>query len=225
MTLVLVLLYIGSYLIGSIPFGVLVARAKGIDIMSVGSGNIGATNVVRALGKGPGLLVFVLDLLKGLIPALIARVLFPERQEIWFWAGATAVVGHSFSPFLKFKGGKGISTALGMMLGASPVAALAAFSIFAILLTTLKYMSLASIVAVLSTIPIGLLLRESYWVILGYSILSTFIVYRHRANISRLRNGTEPKFKFNKTVEPDAKRQDTPTPPTDDETPGSEGDR
>lgn len=224
MTLGLVLLFIGAYFVGSIPFGVLVARAKGIDIMSVGSGNIGATNVVRALGKGPGLLVFFLDLLKGLAPALVARLLFPDRQEVWFWSGATAVIGHSFSPFLKFKGGKGISTALGMMLGASPVVALAAFAIFAILLLSLKFMSLASILAVLSTIPLGLLFGDSKWVIGGYAILSTFIVYRHRSNISRLKKGTEPKFKFRKSVDLDLHPASQPKAPPDGPGQGSEDD-
>lgn len=197
----LTLLIIGAYLLGSIPVGVLVARAYGVDIMRVGSGNIGATNVMRALGKGPGIVVLILDMLKGLLPTLAGRWLFPERQELWLLAGAMAIIGHSFSPFLKFKGGKGISTALGMTLGTSPFVALSAFGLFSVVLGTVRYMSLASIVAVLSTIPLGFLFKDSPWVLGGYGLMSVFIVYRHRANIKRLKDGTEPKFKFKKTID------------------------
>jgi acyl phosphate:glycerol-3-phosphate acyltransferase len=210
MSVELALLLVGAYLLGAIPFGVLVARSKGVDIMAVGSGNTGATNVMRTLGKGPGYLVFALDLLKGLIPTIVARSLFPERQELWFLAGAMAMIGHSFSPFLKFKGGKGISSALGMCLGTSPLVALSAFVIFAILLTTLRFMSLASMVACLATIPLGFAFKDSHWVIGGYVVMTLFVVYRHRANIKRLQNGTEPKFKLGKTI-------DTPKPKEDDQ--------
>ena len=201
MNVELTLLLIGSYILGGIPFGVLVARAHGVDIMAIGSGNTGATNVIRALGKGPGLLVFVLDLLKGLLPALAGRALFPGHQELWFLAGAVAVVGHSLSPFLKFKGGKGISTALGMALGSSPLVALIAFLVFSILLATVGYMSLASMIAVALTIPLTLILKDSVWVTAGFALLTVFVIYRHRSNIVRLLNGTEPKFKLKKTIE------------------------
>lgn len=204
----LALLLTGSYLLGSIPFGVLIARAKGIDLMKVGSGNTGATNAMRVLGKGPGFLVFALDLLKGLIPPLVGRWLFPDRQEFWMFAGSMAIIGHSFSPFLKFKGGKGISSALGMTLGTSPFVALSAFVVFSISLRTSRYMSLASMIAIISTIPLGLLFKDSPWVIGGYSVMIVFIVYRHRANIKRLKEGTEPKFRFGKTVEPPKSEED-----------------
>ena len=200
----LILLFVGSYLLGSIPFGVLVAKSRGVDIMSVGSGNIGATNVVRVLGKGPGYLVFFLDMLKGLIPALIARWLFPDNQEYWFFAGMFAVIGHSLSPFLKFKGGKGISTALGMTLGSSPVVALIALGIFLAILLGTGYVSLASIFAVVSTTPMSILFRDSLWVTIGFAALSVFVIYRHKANIIRLRNGTESKFIKRKTKDEDS---------------------
>ena len=200
----LILLFVGSYLLGSIPFGVLVAKSRGVDIMSVGSGNIGATNVVRVLGKGPGYLVFFLDMLKGLIPALIARWLFPDNQEYWFFAGMFAVIGHSLSPFLKFKGGKGISTALGMTLGSSPVVALIALGIFLAILLGTGYVSLASIFAVVSTTPMSILFRDSLWVTIGFAALSVFVIYRHKANIIRLRNGTESKFIRGKTRDKDS---------------------
>ncbi len=206
----LTLLILGAYLLGAIPVGVLVARAYGVDIMQVGSGNIGATNVGRALGKKASIPVFLLDMLKGLVPTLVARSLFPDRQEFWFLAGSMAIIGHSFSPFLKFKGGKGISTALGMTLGTSPLVALSAFGLFSLTLGTTRFMSLASIVAVVSTIPLGILFKDSPWVLGGYGLMSTFIIYRHRANLKRLKEGTEPKFTFKKTI-------DLPKPPAEEE--------
>lgn len=201
MTLELILLLVGAYLLGAIPVGVLVARAFGVDIMKVGSGNIGATNVGRALGKKASIPVFLLDMLKGLIPTLVARYLFPDRQEFWFLAGSMAIIGHSFSPFLKFKGGKGISTALGMTLGTSPFVALCAFVLFSSTLGITRFMSLASIVGVISTIPLGIFFKDSPWVLGGYSLMSIFIIYRHRANLKRLKDGTEPKFTFKKTID------------------------
>ncbi len=194
MTVNLILLLVGSYLMGAIPFGVLVAKSRGVDIMSVGSGNTGATNVMRALGKGPGYTVFALDLLKGLIPALVARWLFPDRQEFWMLAGAAAIIGHSFSPFLKFKGGKGISTALGMALGTSPIVALIAFVVFVVILLATKYVSLASLIGCAATIPLCLTFGDSKWVVGGFALLTAFVIYRHRANIKRLMQGTESKF-------------------------------
>lgn len=201
MTVDLAALLIGAYLLGAIPFGVLVARANGIDIMAIGSGNIGATNVLRVLDKGPAFLVFALDVLKGLIPALVGRWLFPGQQELWFLGGMMAVVGHSLSPFLKFKGGKGISTALGMCIGTSPIVALVAFILFVILLATIRYMSVASMIAVTATVPMEIAMHGSPWVIGGYAALTLFVIYRHRANIQRLRNGTEPKFVLKKTLD------------------------
>lgn len=201
MNVELALLLLGAYLLGSIPVGVLVARAFGVDIMKIGSGNIGATNVGRALGKKASIPVFLLDMLKGLIPTLVARSLFPDRQELWFLSGAMAIIGHSFSPFLRFKGGKGISTALGMTLGTSPLVALCAFGLFSATLGTTRFMSLASIVGVLATIPLGLLFKDSLWVLGGYGLMSTFIIYRHRANLKRLKDGIEPKFSFKKSID------------------------
>ncbi len=214
------LLLVGAYLLGAIPVGVLVARAYGVDIMKVGSGNIGATNVGRVLGKKASIPVFLLDMLKGLVPVLVARNLLPERQELWFLVGAMAIIGHSFSPFLKFKGGKGISTALGMTIGTSPLVALCAFGLFSVLLGTTRFMSLASMVAALSTIPLGIAFKDSPWVLGGYVLMSVFIVYRHRANIKRLQDKTEPRFSFQKSIEvptQDSQIKD----PKEEESPGA----
>ena len=121
----LALLLFGSYLLGSIPFGALISKARGIDIFKVGSGNIGATNVIRAAGWKVGLLVFALDVCKGLLPTLMGRHLFPQEMWMWLWvlAGEIAAIGHCFSPWLKFKGGKGIACLLGMLFGATPLIA------------------------------------------------------------------------------------------------------
>jgi acyl phosphate:glycerol-3-phosphate acyltransferase len=221
MTLELALLFVGAYLLGSIPFGVLIARSKGIDIRKVGSGNIGATNVIRALGTGPGVLVFVLDVLKGLIPAVAARWIAPDRQDVWFSAGAAAVVGHTLSPFLGFKGGKGIATALGMMLGAATLTALASFVVFTVFLIFPRYMSLASLVAVVSANLFGYLFHDSPGTRIGFLLLSLFIFYKHKANMVRLANGTEPKFSFRRTVPPPDDSPGDQEPPRDGEVRGS----
>lgn len=196
----LALLFLGAYLLGGIPFGVLVCRAYGIDLFKVGSGNIGATNVKRALGNKAAYGVFLLDMMKGLVPALVGRVLIHEPigvfapQTLWFLAGVAAIVGHSASPFLRFKGGKGVSTAMGAVVGAAPIVAVACFSLFLVLLFTTHYMSLASILAVSSSVGFGFLPGETRQLVIVYLLLSSFVVYRHKPNIVRLANGTEPKF-------------------------------
>ncbi|AIE86705.1 glycerol-3-phosphate 1-O-acyltransferase PlsY [Fimbriimonas ginsengisoli] len=194
-----------AYFIGAIPFGVIVCRSKGIDIFKFGSGNPGATNVSRAVGKPLGALVFLLDVLKGLVPALIARQNVTQdlygmhAQAWWFVAGLCAVLGHCYSVFLRFRGGKGIATSLGAGLGASPAVAGSAFGIFFVLFGVTRYVSLASIAAAIAGPIFG-------WVIPGqarelvpvYGLLAVFVVIRHRANIRRLLNGTEPKFESKK---------------------------
>jgi len=215
MKLQLALLYIGSYLCGGIPFGVIFARLKGIDLLSVGSGNIGATNVKRALGTRFALLVFVLDVSKAAVPAAIARLVVTHQlhgipaQVFWFLAGLVAVFGHCISPFLKFKGGKGVSTALGMVVGAAPMVAACAFSLFLILLFTTRYMSLASLIAVSSAMLFGWVLPgQSRELLPLYILLSVFVLIRHRPNIRRLRDGTEPKFSFKESSTKDRAEED-----------------
>jgi len=190
-------LYLGAYLLGGIPFGVLIARAKGIELMSVGSGNIGATNVNRALGPAWGVAVFVLDLLKGLTPALLAR-LVTDRPELCLAAGGAAVLGHCASPFLKFRGGKGVSTMLGAVLGTSPLVALSAFGLFCVLLAATRYMSLSAVIGVGSSPVFSLLIPGCASLFWWYVLITGFSVYRHRANIRRLIRHEEPKFSFSK---------------------------
>lgn len=196
-------LILGAYLVGAIPFGVLIARAKGVDIFKVGSGNIGATNVKRALGLSAALLVFALDILKGAIPTLTALIV-TNSHEWALGAGIAAIAGHCLSPFLGFKGGKGISTALGVALASSWPVALSAFGVFCLILAITRYVSLSSLIAVPSALVFSWIYGEPHVLLIFYGVLTLFVLFRHRANISRLRNGTESKFEFKSKKEPAA---------------------
>jgi acyl phosphate:glycerol-3-phosphate acyltransferase len=182
---------IGGFLLGSIPVGYLVAKAKGIDITREGSGNIGATNVLRVLGKGPGLAVFGLDVLKGFVPAYLAQD-YLNSVEWSFFAGLCAILGHSFSPFLKFKGGKGIATGLGALLGSVPAVGMSAFAVFFLFMTGFGFVSLASIFAAVSMPLWGWFYSKPTSVVVALALLAIYIVSRHKANVERLRNATEP---------------------------------
>lgn len=187
------------FFVGAIPFGVIVTRAKGIDIRKVGSGNIGATNVIRAVGKPLGFMVFVLDVLKGLAPALCAGMVgapsFVGHGQEWaFIAGFAAVLGHMFSPFLGFRGGKGVATGLGVMFGTTPIVAALVFGIFILLLATTRYVSLSSMVAASSMPFLGFALGDPPSLLIAYTVLAIVVVIRHRDNIRNLRQGTERKF-------------------------------
>ena len=205
------LLILASYLLGAVPFGVLVARARGVDILKVGSGNIGATNVGRALGTKLGLAVWALDVLKSLAPTLAARVLLAhplgalDPQTQWFLVGAAAIVGHCASPFLRFRGGKGISTALGAMIGVAPLVALACFALFAVVLATTRLMAVASTVGVSSVVVFACLLGVTPQLLPAFVLLALFVAYRHRSNFRRLREGTEPRFSFKKAGKPEGR--------------------
>ncbi len=193
-----ILALISAYLIGSVPFGYLVARTRGIDITKVGSGNIGATNVSRALGKGWALAVFLLDVGKGLGPALAGAALVPDQSRAFALAmGLAAVLGHTASPFLRFKGGKGVATSLGALLGSAPLVGASALGAFLLVGGLSRFVSLASIGAALSLVPLGLAFGEPAAVVAAYGALALFVLWRHRANIRRLREGTEPKFRLN----------------------------
>jgi glycerol-3-phosphate acyltransferase PlsY len=204
MTTLIILLIIG-YFIGSLPFGVWVARAHGVDIQKVGSGNVGATNVSRALGKWWGTGVFLLDMTKGLVPALLGRLFLKEPisgldpQFMWFLVGFAAIAGHVKSPFLGFKGGKGVSTAMGAGLGAVPVIALSAFAIFVLILLTVQWMVVASIVGVLSAVALSFIIPgQSVQTSSLLAVLAIIVTLLHRTNFVRLFRGEEPKFKFRK---------------------------
>lgn len=187
-------LILGAYLLGSIPTGLLLAKAFGVNIREAGSGNIGATNVYRTLGRRVGIMTLVGDCLKGLIPVLIARQL--QLPEIWLAAaGLAAFLGHVYTIFLGFKGGKGVATALGVFLGISPFSVLAALLIFVLTLVKWRYVSLASIIAA-AAMPLLVALIEKKELLIAMSVvIAALIIYKHRENIRRLRSGTENAFK------------------------------
>jgi glycerol-3-phosphate acyltransferase PlsY len=184
-----------AFLVGSIPFGYLLASARGIDLRTVGSGNIGATNVSRALGMRWGLVAFALDVGKGLAPAIVATSTIEGADQIHaLGAGAAAIFGHCLSPFLGFRGGKGVATGLGAVLGSSPVSGLLALAVFALMLAVSRIVSLSSLVAASSLVAIAAILREPLEVLTAYAVLTLFLVYRHIPNIRRLIAGTERRF-------------------------------
>jgi len=183
----------GSYLLGSLPFGYLIAKLKKVDIRKHGSGNIGATNVFRTLGPVAGLAVFLLDLLKGTVSILLAQHL---TQNPWLivLAAAAAVLGHTFPVFLKFKGGRGAATGLGVLLGVAPDIFLAAFIIVALIIWITRYVSLASIITpVLVTLAFFLLNRPLPYSLVA-ALVTILIIIRHIPNIKRLLAGTESKI-------------------------------
>ncbi len=184
-----------AYFLGSIPTGLLLAKAfGGVDIRSTGSGNIGATNVYRTLGRKVGIMTLVGDCLKGLVPVLVAKSLdFPDA---WVAAvGLAAFLGHVYTIFLGFKGGKGVATALGVFLGLSPLSVLAALVVFVLVLLKWRYVSLGSIVAAAAMPVFVAVLDTRILVVAVTSVISCIVIHRHRENIRRLQAGTESKFK------------------------------
>ncbi len=188
------LLLIASYLIGSIPFGFIVARARGIDIRLHGSGNIGATNVWRTLGAGWGMLVLALDALKGVAGVFLGRLAGFEGAELL--TGIAALLGHAFPVYLGFKGGKIIATGLGVMLALAPPVALMAVLIFATVVLLSRYVSLGSICGAVS-VPILLALfnYSGAYLLFGLTVC-IFAILKHIPNIKRMAAGTESKVKF-----------------------------
>ena len=199
---------VAAYLLGSIPFGFLIAKACGQDIRKLGSGNIGATNVFRSVSKPLGILTFALDVLKGfcgvqLIPLLAASLCHTSYQGMALpvFCGALAVVGHNWTCFLGFKGGKGIATSAGLLLGLSPAGVGIAFVAWLLVFLTTRYVSLASIAAsvVLGAAAWPLHLKsQGAWFPAALTFLALVAVWKHRSNIARLRAGTESRFTFGK---------------------------
>ena len=217
--LLLAIIVILSYLVGSIPNSIIVSKmVKGIDIRQHGSGNAGGTNVMRVLGWRYGIFVISLDAIKGIIAVLIIARLhygplpfenvspFDDFTLVQIIAGVAAVIGHIWTVFAEFKGGKGIATALGMLIMLITFEMLIAIGVFLIVVTISKYISLGSLVAALS-IPLSLILRENvlhdhingYNTILPFVIfLTLLVIFTHRKNLIRIFNGTENKFSFKK---------------------------
>ncbi len=215
----LAIIVILSYLVGSVPTGIIVTKfAKGIDIRNHGSGNAGGTNVMRILGWKHGFLVILLDTLKGALAVVVVARLyfgplpfanvspFDDFTLVQIIAGISAVIGHVWTVFAGFRGGKGIATGLGMLLMLITVEMLIAVGIFILVVTISKYVSLGSLIATIS-IPVSLILRENvfhehingYNTILPFVIfLTIFIIYTHRKNVVKIFNGTENKLSFKK---------------------------
>ncbi|HXH60894.1 MAG TPA: glycerol-3-phosphate 1-O-acyltransferase PlsY [Fimbriimonadaceae bacterium] len=191
--MVYAVLAVCAYLLGSVPFGVLVARAKGVDIMAVGSGNTGATNVARTLGWGLGIFVFALDVLKGAVPA-VATMQVTGSQDAAVLVGVAAVLGHTLSPFLRFKGGKGVATGLGVLVGSAPIVGGAAFLVFLVLFGITRVVSVSSLVAALAVLVAAWFTKQGTVFFAVFTPLVAYVFYRHRANIGRLLKGEEPKF-------------------------------
>ena len=189
-----IILLAAAYLLGSVPTGLLLAKAAGVDIRATGSGNIGATNVYRTLGRSVGVLTLLGDCLKGLIPVLVARHL--GLPDTWIaLVGLAAFLGHVYTVFLGFKGGKGVATALGVFLGVSPLAVLCALVIFIVLVWKWRYVSLGSIVAA-GAMPLLVAAFGGTPPIIAMTVLvALLVIYKHRENIRRLRAGTENRFK------------------------------
>lgn len=189
---------LGAVLLGSVPFGLLIARARGVDLRRVGSGNIGASNVARACGRSWGVAVLILDAAKGALPVLVVGA-SPAAALPWAAAlvGVCAVLGHSFSIFLRGRGGKGVATSLGVALALAPLPALLAFAVYLLLFLPLRISSVGSLAAALS-FPL-LVWRFQHrpghpadaWA-LGFAVAAALlIVVRHRSNIQRLVRGQE----------------------------------
>jgi glycerol-3-phosphate acyltransferase PlsY len=192
----LVILALIAYLFGAIPFGLLVAKSHGVDLREKGSGNIGATNVFRVIGKGWGIFTFVLDALNGFIPAFVFPLIGSTEPVYGVLFGICAVLGHTFPVYLKFKGGKGVATSAGMLLGVAPFAVGIGFLCWVICMVALRYVSLASILAAVAVaVTAWVDPREESLVIKGaLTLMAILIVWLHRANIKRLLNGTENRF-------------------------------
>lgn len=184
-----------SYLVGSIPFGVIFAKIKGVDIMAVGSGNTGATNVARTLGWKIGIVVFILDILKGVIPAALAKYV-TGSEDTAIVVGVFAIVGHMVSPFLKFKGGKGVSTSAGALVGSVPVIGAVTFSVFFLFFFITRIVSLSALITAVAILISGIVLGKSWVFFAVYGPLIVYVFVRHRANIVRLLKGEEPKLDF-----------------------------
>ena len=195
--LMLSLLVLAAYLLGSIPNGLLIARLKGIDLQKVGSGNIGATNVFRCVGKGWGIFAFVLDAVKGFVPAFFFPQLMAGAPDwLGLACGVAAVAGHNWPVWLKFKGGKGVSTSAGMLLGIAPAAVGIGFAVFAVVLALTRFVSLGSILAALAVAGSGVWLYGADNRLLSGAliVMGALVVLKHRANIGRLLKGTEPRI-------------------------------
>lgn len=196
-----------SYLLGSLPTGYLAGKLRGVDIRSVGSGNIGATNVFRSLGKTAGIIVLLIDALKGFCACRFVPVLLQSApsENIRIAAGVAAILGHNYTCWLRFRGGKGIATSAGVLLGWLPWSLAVVLGIWLVVFAISRYVSLASIVAAL-VLPLA-----AWWthgsprMVFIATLVGALAVYKHRSNIRRLLDGTEHRFRSRSAAAPPAK--------------------
>lgn len=193
-----------AYLLGSIPTGFLVAQAKGVDIRAVGSGNIGATNVLRTLGKSAGIFVLLVDALKGWLavvplPRLVLTVFgfssdAPTLETCQIIGGVCAILGHNYTCWLQFKGGKGVATSAGVLLALVPWALLTIVIIWILVFAGTRYVSMGSLAAAVALPFASWLTHESLTKVVVTAAMGALAIHKHRGNIQRLLNGTEPRF-------------------------------
>ncbi|MEM8953790.1 MAG: glycerol-3-phosphate 1-O-acyltransferase PlsY [Verrucomicrobiota bacterium] len=202
-----ILAIVAAYVVGATPFGYLAGKWRGIDIRKHGSGNIGATNVLRTLGKPLGITVFILDFLKGLAPALAALNLFPGSGSgslIPIAVALATILGHNFTFWLGFKGGKGIATSAGALVALMPLPILAALVVWLTTFFSFKYVSLASMLAALA-VPVTLAALQftrgpqDFPLLIFASLIACLAIFRHKSNIKKLFAGTENRFEKKKS--------------------------
>ena len=187
---------LAAFAVGSIPWGLLLARwVADVDVRTVGSGNVGATNVARTLGRRWFFVVFALDAAKGVAPVLLAPRILGNAAPAWIdvACGLAAVLGHVFNPFLRWKGGKGVATAAGVCGALAPIPALCALGVFLVVLAAMRFVSLASIVAAAALPPLALAFGARTPVVVFGVIVAAVVTLRHRANLGRIAAGTEPR--------------------------------
>lgn len=179
-----------SYLLGSVPAAAWVARSRGVDIRRVGSGNSGATNVLRSLGKGPAVAVAVFDVLKGALAVGLARTLGLGPLEAGL-CGVAAVLGHNFSPFLGWRGGKGVATSFGTLVALAPLVGLGMFVIGILTVVLTRLVSAGSILGAVTAVLVSLVTGQPLWLSAMVTFLAGLLVWQHRDNITRLQAGNE----------------------------------
>ncbi|HAO5813677.1 TPA: glycerol-3-phosphate 1-O-acyltransferase PlsY [Listeria monocytogenes] len=197
MTINLILLSLLAYVIGSIPSGLWIGKIfYKKDIRDFGSGNLGATNSFRVLGIKAGSIVTVMDILKGTVATLLPYFFqLNVDHHFWLLTGAFAIIGHSFPLFAGFRGGKAVATSAGVILAYAPLLFVAALVVFLVTLKLSKYVSLSSMIGALAALIISFFMGDWILIIL-VACIATFVIWRHRANITRIRNGEEPKIKW-----------------------------
>jgi len=182
-----------AYLLGSLPTGYILGKLSGVDVRRLGSGNVGATNVGRAVGKWQGILTLLMDMFKGMVPVAVGFRLNLPPVAIAA-VGGTVFLGHLYPVFLKFRGGKGVATGLGVLLIIAPLASMLLIAVFIAVVIPSRLVSLSSIItAVLAPLALWVFFQPPIFIMMG-AFLAAMIVWRHRGNIQRLRAGTEPRF-------------------------------